>query len=523
MGVFGNWSEPAPAKTPRTMLRVPQPEWVDVCILVEGCYPYITGGVSSWLNWLITELPEYTFAVVAITPNETPGEFKYQLSSNIKSFQAVSLHKSTNNVMWSSATSHVEPDHLADCLCRLGEEGRLHNLVDLMKVIREGGLSYDVLMNSRFSWNVVHNMYERQMPNGSFLHYFWAWRALYGGLFSMLLTPLPQARVYHTISTGYAGLLAARASVERRRPALITEHGIYTNERRIEILMADWISVSLEKGYSITDKRFDLKDMWVRNFESYGKICYDACTKVVTLYEDNQFLQKKLGAQEQRLQVIPNGVNWDKFSKLPRAGITDQPTVGLIGRVVPIKDIKTFLFAVAKVRKELPQLKALVIGPTDEDEAYYRECVELADDLDLVGCLEFTGSQDITKLLPLIHVLVLTSISEAQPLVVLESGAAGIPSVTTDVGSCRELIEGRKNETPKKGPGGIVANVASSDQIAEGLERLLSSPDTRRQYGEAMARRVHDSYNITDVRVMYANLYGDLCGRNEPARLGGLH
>ena len=100
------------------------------------------------------------------------------------------------------------------------------------------------------------------MPHESFLHFFWAWRALFGGLVATLSFPLPPARVYHTVSTGYAGLLAARATVETGRPAIITEHGIYTNERRIEILQADWIVDTVDKGFAIHDPRRDLRDFW---------------------------------------------------------------------------------------------------------------------------------------------------------------------------------------------------------------------------------------------------------------------
>ena len=123
--------------------------------------------------------------------------------------------------------------------------------------------------------------------------------------------------------------------------------------------------------------------------------------------------------------------------------------------------------------------------------------------------VEFTGRQDITKLLPEIHVNVLSSISEAQPLVLLEAGAAGVPAVATDVGSCRELLLGRADEHPALGPGGIVTDVASSDQIADGVLTLLSSPDLRRQYGEAMAHRVRQHYNNLDVLKRYSDLYDE--------------
>ena len=56
----------------------------------------------------------------------------------------------------------------------------------------------------------------------------------------------------------------------------------------------------------------------------------------------------------------------------------------------------------------------------------------------------FTGRVDIVKYMEKLDFTILTSISEGQPLSVLESFAARRPCVTTDVGCCRELLEGRK-------------------------------------------------------------------------------
>ena len=47
---------------------------------------------------------------------------------------------------------------------------------------------------------------------------------------------------------------------------------------------------------------------------------------------------------------------------------------------------------------------------------------------------------DVKQIYPRIDVLVLTSISEGLPLVILEAAAAGVPLVSTDVGACRELL-----------------------------------------------------------------------------------
>ena len=213
----------------------------------------------------------------------------------------------------------------------------------------------------------------------------------------------------------------------RSRPAgppLITEHGIYTHERRIEILQADWIVDTVDKGFAIHDPRRDLRDFWSAAFESYARACYEACTEVITLHGANQPAQTNLGAAPARMKIIPNGVDYQGLSQLPTVSAGDPPTVALVGRVVPIKDIMTYLQAVAMLRTQFPDLTALVLGPTDEQPDYYEACKVAVGELDLADTVRFTGQVDVTEYFPRIHVNVLTSLSESQPLSVLEAGAA---------------------------------------------------------------------------------------------------
>ena len=104
--------------------------------------------------------------------------------------------------------------------------------------------------------------------------------------------------------------------------------------------------------------------------------------------------------------------------------------------------------------------------------------------------------------------MVLSSLSEAQPLTVLEAGAAGIPCVTTNVGSCREILHGMEDENPGFGIGGIVTDVVSPDQIAEGVISLLRDDELRVQMGSNLRARVRQYYSSERSRDAYANLYG---------------
>ena len=103
--------------------------------------------------------------------------------------------------------------------------------------------------------------------------------------------------------------------------------------------------------------------------------------------------------------------------------------------------------------------------------------------------------------------IALTSISEAQPLVLLEAGASGVPSVATDVGSCRDIIEGRRDEDPPLGPGGFVTPLANPQATAKGLAALLTDPELRARHGEAIRRRTERYYNKNVVDQIYRKLY----------------
>lgn len=486
----------------------------DVCLVVEGCYPYVQGGVSGWIDWLMRSVPHVSFHVVSLWPRPSDIKPRYALPANVQSFSTLYLQDFGARPRLRLAAPRGL-DELAATLSSLTSEGGVEPWRAFSRKAAEMARSapLSVLFNSPVAWEIVQRMYASDMPQSSFLHYFWAWRALLGGLFAVAEAPLPKARAYHTISTGYAGLLAARAALETGRPAVLTEHGIYTNERRIELLMADWVADNIDKGHDLNDDRVDLRDMWVRAFEAYARTCYEASDTIVTLYEDNQRAERALGADPARLRVIANGIDTRRFAGLERASDNARPTMALIGRVVPIKDVKTYIVAAKLLKERIPDISALVLGPLDEDEAYANECRDLVRNLDLEGTVEFVGSVDVAQYFPRIHVAVLTSLSESQPLVLLEAGAAGVPFVATNVGSCREIIEGRDGEMPRLGAGGLVTGLVAPHEVAAAVGALLTNPPRRKAMGEALKARVEAHYTSAKAAGAYAELYADLIAR----------
>ncbi len=493
----------------------PPPE-ADVCLVIEGAYPYVRGGVSSWTQDLIATQSHLTFHLLVIVAPGTPLELRYKLPPNVCGLTHVPAAElpSGDHALPGGDLACAELLAPALRLFDLGASTDLRELVERVSALR-GRLGRHILLDSRPAWQLFNDVYVRRCDGASYLNVFWAVRTLLAGLFSMLLCELPKARCYHGVSTGYAGLLLARAHFETGRPVLLTEHGVYTNERRLEIMSAPWLAVDDARSIGVGGASNKVKSLWIDTFVAYARACYQSCDHIITLFEGNFSLQIEDGALADRLTVIPNGIDLARFAsvvttKRKEAGGHRPSAIALVGRVVPIKDVKTFIRACELLVRRLPDLVCYVLGPMDEDQTYAEACVELVHQLRLRKNVVFTGMVDLLSYFGKVDVLVLTSISEGQPLVILEGGAAGLPSVATDVGACRELICGMPSEEPSFGMGGRVARIGDPEHIAHSVAELLGDEEERVRCGEAMLQRVRAVYDKVDLHRRYAELYRDL-------------
>ena len=151
-------------------------------------------------------------------------------------------------------------------------------------------------------------------------------------------------------------------------------------------------------------------------------------------------------------------------------------------RQVPIKDVLTLIRACGLACAQT-DLELWIVGPENEDPTYAARCHALVDSLALGDHIKFLGPRSVAEIYPQLDALVLTSLSEGQPLVMLEAYAAGVPVIATDVGACRELIEGGDPADHALGPSGIVTRVASPNETAAAMVQLASHPELRATMG----------------------------------------
>lgn len=497
--------------------HLPKASAADIGLLLEGTFPYVSGGVSSWVNQIIRAFPEYTFAVVFIgsTP-EDYGEMKYTLPDNVVHLETHYIHDPEQKPVARTMRGDHKATQQLEQLHQYFRTPQAHPesqdlFFRLLPQCEPGkSLDYAHFLHAETSWEFIKKTYQQYCYDPSFVDFFWTIRIMHAPIWRLLEVAhkMPQVRVLHTVSTGYAGFLGAMTKHLRGMPLVLSEHGIYTKERKIDLFQANWVRDNRNAFERDSTQVGYFREMWVRFFESIGRMCYSTADDIIALYEENRLRQVADGAPPEKTRNIPNGVDVTRLAVLrQQRPASPPPVLCLIGRVVPIKDIKTFIRAMRTVVNRMPEAEGWIAGPEDEDPQYAAECHALVDSLGLSDKVRFLGFQQITDLMPQIGLVVLSSISEALPLVILEGYAAGVPCVSTDVGSCRQLVEGLGEEDKALGASGRIVNIAEPAALAEAAIELLGNPQEWQKAQQAGIRRVETYYSQPLMIERYRDTY----------------
>ena len=204
-----------------------------ICLVAEGCYPYVVGGVSSWIHSMIKAFPNIEFSILAIVANRSQrGKFVYELPENVTEVYEAYL----DDYDWDARKKNKKRKH-----SKLDE--RQHNA--LRSIILNQEVDWDVLFemfqNEKMSIDdllmgpdfleVVRESYNMRFSQMVFSDFLWTVRSIYLPLFLILKTPIPSADIYHCVATGYAGVLGSMAKKMYGCGLIVSEHGIYTRER----------------------------------------------------------------------------------------------------------------------------------------------------------------------------------------------------------------------------------------------------------------------------------------------------
>jgi glycosyltransferase involved in cell wall biosynthesis len=187
----------------------------------------------------------------------------------------------------------------------------------------------------------------------------------------------------------------------------------------------------------------------------------------------------------------------------------DGPLVGIVGRLVPIKDHATFLRAAATVSRGRPDVRFVIAGGGELSERLKAEASDL-----LPGRCHFLGwVMDLPSLYAALDVVVLTSRNEGTPVALIEAAAAGKPSVATDVGGVSDVV--------RDGVTGFLVRVGDPDAIAERIVSLLESGDRGAAMGIGAREWVRGRFSAERLATDIEDLYREQVARKQ--RPGGHH
>ena len=464
-----------------------------ICLILEGCYPYINGGVSTWMHQYINEMPEHEFVLWVIGAKAADKDkFVYTLPSNVKEVYQVFLDDALR-VQPSGVFNHNFTDEEKKALSELVVSGKpdWDLLFEMYQVKKINPMSY---LKSESFLDTLTKVCEKEFPYIAFSDAFHSVRSRLLPVLYLMGTEIPKADVYHSICTGYGGLLASMAAYIYKKPLLLTEHGIYTREREEEIIRAKWVARSF-------------KPHWIDFFYMLSDLTYDRAFRVTSLFNRAMLTQIDMGCEASKCRVIENGISYEKLCNIPLKeddGIVD---IGAVVRMAPIKDIKTMIYAFFELASRMDNVRLHIMGGVDDQE-YADECYALVEQLNLSDKIIFTGRVNIIEYFEKLDFTILTSISEGQPLSVLESFAAKRPCVTTDVGCCNELLLGGPSDT--FGRAGYIVPPMQREKLADAMEILCSSRELRLKMGEIAQKRTYEYFRYNIMLTKYRDLYKEV-------------
>ena len=231
-------------------------------------------------------------------------------------------------------------------------------------------------------------------------------------------------------------------------------------------------------------------------------------TDVVLCNSDaGRAVHERLGYRPLRWEVIPNGVDVDRFRPRPdersalraELGLGDTHfAVGMCARVDPMKDHENFVRAAAMFAETAPHARFVLVGKgTDEPSSTLHRAIATSGVAERF--VRLGRRHDVDRVYAALDVATLSSaFGEGFPNVLAEAMACGVPCVATDVGDSAAII----------GDTGLVVPPGNVAALAAGWDRLCrESGEHRTKRGAAARRRIASRYCLTAMIGAYRVLY----------------
>ncbi|HYL79934.1 MAG TPA: GT4 family glycosyltransferase PelF [Candidatus Acidoferrum sp.] len=208
----------------------------------------------------------------------------------------------------------------------------------------------------------------------------------------------------------------------------------------------------------------------------------------------------------ERMEVIPLGLDLERFRAAPSARLREalglasgMPLLGIVGRLVPIKDHTTLFQAMALLQAKEGAPHLVVVG----DGERRGELERLVASLRLASRIHFLGwRNDLEAILGELDVVVCCSRNEGTPLALIEAMAAGVPVLSTDVGGVGDVVVHGKT--------GWLVPPADPPALAQAIRDLMAAPALRARLAAAGHAVVLERHGLEALIQRTERLYAQL-------------
>lgn len=527
---------------------------VDVAIVCESTYPYLTGGLSAVVHQICVAHPDLRIGIIHITwDSSSPTTPLYEMPDNVAWVMPVyqSMAEHADFAKGRPADSGLTKREQREAVNRLfsaldahvaGDDAPLWSLYDdgINPLTRSFRL-WPLMSTRSFMARAIAQFGSAGL---SFTAMFWKMRELASLAYAATDEVFPVANVYHAHTTGAASLLAAAAARQNGGHFLLTEHNLYTRDTINHGLGRSMATVVQEDDWhrafsyphvttgEVLEPTTEMR-AWMLWWTQLGKIAYRAADLITYLYPNAISEAQGLGGIPEKSIVVPNGIAPSHFDAA-RAVLAERTRtvgdahvwrLGYAARVVPIKGLLDLLDAMLMVDQAgFTSWHLDVMGPDGEDREYAARCRERVTEAGLDDRVTFHGSVNLRERFGHVDVLLLPSHNEGQPIVVLEAMTIGLPTIGTRVGGMQELIEDPlpNGEDASLEPGGLLVAPHDIPAMANAIVRLMATPGLAEQLGVSAQERVLAHFHIDGAMSQYGSLFrGGLIGDDSSVTVEG--
>jgi len=222
----------------------------------------------------------------------------------------------------------------------------------------------------------------------------------------------------------------------------------------------------------------------------------------------------RLGIGRGKTVIVRLGLELDGLADHPRGALrgelgipADAPTVGIVGRLVPIKAHDLFLAAAESIARSHPEVQFVIVGDGELWADLHAEVARRS----LSERVHFTGwRSDLGAVYADLDLVVCCSRNEGTPVSLIEACAAGRAVVGTRVGGIPDIIA--------SGVNGLLVPSGDSAALAGAIVELVDDPDRRRLMGVAGQRSVRERYSADRMVKELKDLYRKLLDRTASTR-----